>query len=154
MLGLRGHILTHTRGTALMFNLFEGWTPWQGPIGHRPTGAIVADRGGSSTTYALFHLQPRGVMFIGVGAVLYQGMVIGEHNRENDLWVHAAREKKLTNIRAAGRDEKQILATPREMTLERSLEWIRDDEMVEVTPHGIRMRKVDLKGTGKPGEEL
>jgi GTP-binding protein len=115
--------------------------PWNGPIPKRTLGAMVADRTGASTPYAIFHLQERGVIFIGPGTQVYEGMVIGEASRPNDLNVNICREKKLTNIRAAGRDENVILTPPRDMTLERCLEWVRDDEMVEVTPQMIRVRK-------------
>lgn len=146
LFGMRSTMLTATRGTAMMHSIFEGWMPWGGPIERRTNGALVADRQGPSTPYALFNLQPRGVLFVPPGVDLYEGMVVGEHNRPNDLWVNACREKKLTNVRAAGKDENVILAPPRDMTLEKSLEWIRDDEMVEITPKAIRMRKRSLKG--------
>jgi GTP-binding protein len=139
--GLRNQMMTVTRGTAVAHNVFESWMPWSGPIPKRTLGALVSDRTGTATPYAIFHLQERGVMFITAGTQVYEGMVIGEHCRANDLNVNICREKKLTNIRAAGRDENVILTTPRDMTLEKSLEWIRDDEMVEVTPQMIRVRK-------------
>ena len=139
--GLRNHMLTVTRGTAVAHSVFESWMPWNGPIPKRSLGAMVADRTGPATPYAIFHLQERGVIFIGAGTQVYEGMIVGEHCRANDLNVNICREKKLTNIRAAGRDENVILTPPRDMTLERCLEWIRDDEMVEVTPQMIRVRK-------------
>ncbi len=139
--GLRNQLLTVTRGTAIAHSVFETWMPWSGPIAKRNLGAIVSDRNGVTTPYAIFHLQDRGIIFVPPGTAVYEGMIVGEHIRANDLNVNICREKKLTNIRAAGRDENVILTPAREMTLERSLEWIRDDEMVEVTPQAIRMRK-------------
>jgi len=144
LLGLRGTLLTATRGTVIMHSVFEDWVPWFGPIAQRTSGAIVADRSGPTTPYALFHLQPRGVLFIGGGEQVYEGMIIGEHNRENDLNVNACRPKKQTNVRAANKDEKAVLSTPRQLSLEQRLDWIRDDEMVEVSPDRIRLRKVVL----------
>jgi GTP-binding protein len=150
LFGLRNAMMTSTRGTALMHSVFEGWIPWTGPIQKRVNGALVADRAGETTIYALFGLQPRGVMFVREQFEAYEGMVIGEHARENDLNVNASREKKLTNVRASGKDENMVLAPPRDMTLERSLEWIRDDEMVEVTPNAIRIRKRVLQANRRP----
>ncbi len=144
LFGLRSQLLTATRGTAIAHSVFEGWMPWNGAIPKRTLGALVSDRAGIATPYAIFHLQPRGPMFIGAGTQVYEGMVIGEHCRDNDLNVNICREKKLTNIRAAGRDENVILTPPRAMPLERCLEWIRDDEMVEVTPQALRLRKRTL----------
>jgi GTP-binding protein len=110
----------------------------------------VSDRSGVTTPYALFHLQPRGVLFIGSGTLIYEGMIVGEHSRENDLDVNAAREKKLTNIRAAGRDENVILSTPKTLTIETALEWIDRDELLEVTPDALRVRKKILAGNVRP----
>ena len=139
--GLRNLLLTTTRGTAIVHHVFEGWLPWCGDLPQRANGALVADRPGPTTNYALFNLQPRGELFIGSGIDTYEGMVVGEHSRDNDLNVNVVREKKLTNVRAAGKDDATTLAPPRQMPLERCLEWIRDDEMVEVTPEAIRIRK-------------
>ena len=150
LFGLRNMMMTASRGTALMHSVFEGWIPWTGPIQKRVNGALVADRAGETTIYALFNLQPRGVMFVKEQVEAYEGMVIGEHARENDLNVNVSREKKLTNVRASGKDENMVLAPPRDMTLERSLEWIRDDEMVEVTPNAIRIRKRVLAANRRP----
>jgi GTP-binding protein len=150
LFGLRNAMMTASRGTALMHSVFEGWIPWTGPIQKRVNGALVADRAGQTTIYALFNLQPRGVMFVKEQLETYEGMVIGEHARENDLNVNISREKKLTNVRASGKDENMVLAPPRDMTLERSLEWIRDDEMVEVTPNVIRIRKRVLAANRRP----
>ncbi len=141
LFGLRNTLLTSTRGTAIVHSVFEGWIPWSGSIAQRPLGAIIADRPGATTPYALFNLQPRGTLFEDVGTQVYEGMVIGEHSRENDLNVNCVREKKLTNHRASGKDESTTIAPPKQLSLELSLEWIRDDEMVEVTPEAIRIRK-------------
>ncbi len=150
LFGLRNTMLSATRGTAISHSVFERWTEWAGPIPRRTSGALVADRTGPTTPYALFHLQPRGVLFVPSGTQVYEGMIVGEHSRDNDLNVNACREKKLTNIRAAGKDENTVVSTPRHMTLERSLEWIRDDEMVEVTPEAIRLRKRILAANRRP----
>ena len=146
IIGFMGEFLTETRGTGIMHTRFAGWIPWQGPIPGRRTGALVADRSGPATPYALFHLHPRGILFIPPQTIVYEGMIVGEHNRENDLNVNICREKKLTNIRAAGRDENVILSPPRLFSLEQAMEFIRDDEMIEVTPKNIRLRKRVLAG--------
>jgi GTP-binding protein len=116
----------------------------------RTNGALVSDRAGSTTPYALFHLQPRGELFIDAGVDVYEGMIVGEHSRPNDLDVNCVREKKLTNIRAAGRDENTILTTPRRLTIETAMEWIDRDELVEVTPKAVRVRKKIIDGTRRP----
>ena len=139
--GLRNLLLTTTRGTAIVHHVFEGWLAWCGDLPQRANGALVADRPGPTTNYALFNLEPRGELFLGAGIDSYEGMVVGEHSRDNDLNVNVVREKKLTNHRASGKDDATTLAPPRQMPLERCLEWIRDDEMVEVTPEAIRIRK-------------
>ena len=141
LFGLRNTLLTSTRGTAIVHSVFDGWIPWSGSIPQRSLGAIIADRPGATTSYALFNLQPRGTLFKGVGTQVYEGMVVGEHSRENDLNVNCVREKKLTNHRASGKDDSTTIAPPKQLSLELSLEWIRDDEMVEVTPEAIRIRK-------------
>ena len=141
LFGLRNTMLTSTRGTAIVHSVFEGWIPWSGSIPQRSLGAIIADRPGTTTPYALFNLQPRGTLFENITTQVYEGMVIGEHTRENDLNVNCVREKKLTNHRAAGKDDSNTIAPPKQLSLELSLEWIRDDEMVEVTPEKIRIRK-------------
>ncbi len=144
LFGLRSHLLTATCGTVVQHSVFDGWMPWAGPIADRPSGALVADRAGKATPYALFHLQPRGIMFIPPGTEVYEGMIIGEHCRTNDMNVNAVKPKKLTNMRAAGKDEATVVSPPRQMPLERCIEWIRDDEMVEITPDAIRIRKMIL----------
>jgi len=130
--------------------LFDGWAPWHGPIQARTNGAMVADREGTATPYAIFNLQERGIVFVAPGTRVYEGMVVGEYSRENDLNVNIAREKKLTNIRAAGRDENIIITPHREMGLEAAIEWIRDDELVEITPQSVRLRKRILKQVERP----
>jgi GTP-binding protein len=141
LIGFRSEFLTDTRGTGILNHLFDGWSPWQGPIAGRATGALVSDRPGKTTTYALYHLEPRGTLFMGPGNEVYEGMIVGESTRDSDLDVNVTREKKLTNMRAAGSDEALRLAPPREMTLDRALEWIDADELVEVTPSAVRVRK-------------
>ena len=144
LIGFRGEFLTSTRGTGLLNTLFDGWAPWGGPMMRRPMGAIVADRGGVATPYALHHLQPRGQFFVVPGVDVYEGMIIGEHNRPNDTDVNVIREKKLSNIRNHGKDENVLLASPRLLTIETAMEWIDRDELVEVTPDAVRVRKKEL----------
>jgi len=144
LIGFHFEFLTETRGNGVLNTEFAGWIPWQGPIAGRRSGALVADRQGKATPYALFHLQPRGALFVGPGTRVYEGMVIGETPSGKNIDVNVTREKKLTNIRAAGRDENVILTRPREMTLEACIEFIDDDELVEVTPHHLRIRKKQL----------
>jgi GTP-binding protein len=150
LIGFRSRFLTDTRGTGIMNALFDGWGPWHGPIQARSNGAMVSDREGPATPYAIFHLQERGVLFIAPGIRVYEGMVVGEYSRDNDLNVNICREKKLTNIRAAGRDENIIISPHREMGLEEGIEWVADDELVEVTPESIRLRKKILKQADRP----
>jgi GTP-binding protein len=150
LIGFRSRFLTDTRGTGIMNALFNGWAPWHGTIQARTNGAMVADREGPATPYAIFHLQERGVLFIAPGTRVYEGMVVGEYSRDNDLNVNICREKKLTNIRAAGRDENIIISPHREMGLEEGIEWIGDDELVEATPESIRLRKKILKQAERP----
>ncbi len=141
LIGFRGQFLTDTRGTGLMNHLFDGWEPWQGDIDHRPTGALVADRPGKATAYAIEGLQPRGELFVSPGDEVYQGMIVGENARDNDLDVNIVKEKKLTNMRASGSDDTVHLVPPRLMNLEQALEFIKEDELVEVTPKAFRLRK-------------
>jgi len=141
LVGFRSEFLTITRGEGIMSSQFDGYEPWFGYIPKRSNGAIVSDRQGDTVPYALFSIQDRGSLFVGPGVQVYEGMIIGENAHPSDLNVNACREKKLTNIRAAGRDENVILTPPREMSLERALEWIAPDELVEVTPRSVRMRK-------------
>jgi len=145
LIGIRSHFLTATCGTGILNTIFHGYEPYRGDISERQNGAMVADRVGDTVPYGLFHLEPRGQLFIGAGTETYEGMIIGEHTRDNDLWVNANKTKKLTNMRASGTDEATTLSPPRQMSLEKSLEWIKDDEIVEVTPKNIRIRKRNLK---------
>lgn len=150
LIGFRSHFLTDTRGTGIMNTLFNGWEPWYGPIQGRTNGAMVADREGEATPYAIFHMQERGLLFIAPGTRVYEGRVIGEYSRDTDLNVNICREKKLTNIRAAGRDENIIITPHRQMGLEEGSEWIGEDELMEVTPQSIRLRKTILKQAERP----
>ncbi|HXI40489.1 MAG TPA: translational GTPase TypA [Bryobacteraceae bacterium] len=145
LIGLRSEILTDTRGTAIMNSLFHGYIEWQGEIPTRPTGSLVADRAGKATGHAIFNLQERGEIFVTPGLEVYQGMIIGENARDNDLDVNIVKEKKLTNMRASTADEAIRLVPPRILNLEQAIEFIRDDEFVEVTPQSIRLRKRVLK---------
>jgi GTP-binding protein len=145
LIGLRSQLLTDTRGTIVMNSLFAGYTEWQGEIPHRLTGALVADRGGVSTAYSLWNLQERGELFIGPGVDVYEGMVIGENAKDNDLDVNVVREKKLTNMRASTADEAIRLIPFRQLNLEQAIEFIADDEFVEVTPKSLRLRKKVLQ---------
>jgi GTP-binding protein len=145
LIGLRSQLLTDTRGTIVMNALFDGYTEWQGEIPHRLTGALIADRGGPSTAYALWGLQERGELFVGPGVELYEGMIVGENAKDNDLDVNAVREKKLTNMRASTADEAIRLVPFRSLNLEQAIEFIADDEFVEVTPKSLRLRKKFLQ---------
>ncbi len=141
LIGLRGELLTATRGTALLHQHAAGWVPWVGELPHRTNGAMVADRLGQTTAYALDNLQLRGELFVGPQETVYEGMVVGESSRPGDMVVNAVREKEKTNIRTHSHDEAVKLAPPRVHTLESAIEWIADDELVEVTPSAIRIRK-------------
>src|SRR5436190_22485551 len=146
LIGYRSEFLTDTRGTGLLNHLFDGYAEWQGDIPHRANGALVSDRSNRTTSYAIDHLQPRGEMFVGPGEMVYEGQIVGEHNRDSDLDVNITKEKKLTNMRASTSDEGVRLTPPRTMNLEQSLEWIREDELLEITPKSLRLRKKSLGG--------
>jgi len=150
LIGLRSEVLTDTRGTIVMNSLFDGHTEWQGEIPHRLTGALVADRAGTTTAYALWNLQERGELFVGPGVDVYEGMVIGENSRDNDLDVNCVREKKLTNMRASTADEAIRLVPFRTLNLEQAIEFIAEDELVEVTPKLLRLRKKILQANKRP----
>ncbi len=150
LIGLRSELLTETRGTIVMNSLFDGYMAHQGDIPLRPTGALIADRNGATTAYALDGLQDRGVLFVPPGVEVYEGMIIGEHSRDTDLDVNVVREKKLTNMRASSADEAIRLAPHRAMNLEQAIEFIADDELVEVTPKNLRMRKKVLQSNQRP----
>ncbi len=145
LIGLRSEILTDTRGTAIMNSLFNGYIEWQGEIPTRPTGSLVSDRAGKATGNAIFNIQERGEIFISPGTEVYEGMIVGENARQNDLDVNIVKEKKLTNMRASSADEAIRLVPPRLLNLEQAIEFIREDEMVEITPASIRLRKKILK---------
>ncbi len=144
LIGFRGEFLNDTRGQGLLNTLFDEYDEHAGFIQSRTNGSLIADRLGEATTYALYHLQPRGRMFITPQTVVYEGMIVGENSRDNDINIDCTREKQLNNIRSAGADEKQILVPPVQMNLEKSLEYIGEDELVEITPSAIRIRKREL----------
>ena len=147
LIGYRSEFLTDTKGTGLMNSYVQGYEAFRGEIKSRITGSLVSDRQGDSVAYGLFHLEPRGTLFIGAGVPVYEGMIIGENNREQDLNVNPCKEKKLSNMRAAGKDENITLSPVLPMTLERAIEFIRDDEQVEITPKSIRLRNNVLSAT-------
>jgi GTP-binding protein len=141
LIGYHGEFLTDTRGTGIMNRLFLGYRPWAGPIEGRRNGSLISNSDGEAVQYALFALQERGALFVDPGARVYVGLILGEHSRENDLDVNPIKEKKLTNIRAAGKDEALLLTPPRRIVLEQAIAYIEDDELVEVTPSAVRLRK-------------
>ena len=153
LIGFRSIFLTETKGTGIMNHLFAGWEPWHGPIPARATGALVADRPGVATAYALANLQERGVMFIDAQTSVYEGMIIGENSRTSDLDVNVTKEKKQTNMRASTADEAIRLIPPHIMGLEQAIEFINDDELVEITPKSIRLRKKVLEANRRPKRE-
>jgi GTP-binding protein len=153
LIGFRSQFLTDTKGTGIMNHLFAGWEPWHGAIPSRATGALVADRTGAATAYAIWNLQERGEIFIEPGEPVYEGMIIGENARAADLDVNVTKEKKQTNMRASTADEAVRLIPPRKLGLEQAIEFINDDELVEVSPHGIRLRKRVLAANMRPKRE-
>jgi GTP-binding protein len=153
LIGFRSIFLTETKGTGIMNHLFAGWEPWHGPIASRVTGALVADRPGVATAYALANLQERGMMFIDAQTPVYEGMIVGENSRANDLDVNITKEKKQTNMRASSADEAIRLVPPRIMGLESAIEFINDDELVEITPKNIRLRKKMLESNRRPKKD-
>jgi GTP-binding protein len=154
LIGLRSQLLTDTRGTIVMNSLFDGYTEWQGEIPHRLAGALIADRAGVSTAYSLWNLQERGELFVGPGVEVYEGMVIGENAKDNDLDVNVVREKKLTNMRASTADEAIRLVPFRQLNLEQAIEFIANDEFVEVTPKSLRLRKKTLPANRRKKSSL
>jgi GTP-binding protein len=150
LIGFLGSFRTITRGEGQMSSYLKGWVPYKGDVEARQAGAMMANELGRTTPYAIFNLQPRGQMFVGPGEDVYEGMIVGEHARDNDLDINITREKKLTNIRAAGKDENMILTPPKRMRLEEAMEWIDMDELIEVTPNAIRLRKRGLKPNQRP----
>jgi GTP-binding protein len=149
LIGFRTEFLTETRGSGILHSVFEGYEPWQGDIKTRPTGSLVADRSGQTGHFALMKLQERGQLFVGPGEDVYEGMVVGENARAQDLDVNAVREKKQTNVRAAGSDDTVRLVPHQQLSLDRALEFIRTDECVEVTPDAVRLRKLELGATAR-----
>jgi GTP-binding protein len=147
LIGFRTEFLTETRGTGILHHVFEAWEPWHGELRTRPTGSLVADRRGQSNSFAIMNLQERGSLFIAPGVDVYEGMVVGENSRSEDMDVNACKEKKLTNMRASSSEELVRLIPPRPLSLEQALEFIRQDECVEVTPKSVRLRKVELSAT-------
>jgi GTP-binding protein len=150
LIGFRSQFLTDTKGTGIMNHLFSGWEPWHGAIAARSTGALVADRTGVATAYAIYNLQERGEIFLDPGTTVYEGMIIGENARANDMDVNVTKEKKQTNMRASTADEAIRLIPPRKLSLEQAIEFINDDELVEITPKNIRLRKRILAGNQRP----
>ena len=153
LIGFRSQFLTDTKGTGIMNHLFAGWEPWHGAIPSRPTGALVADRTGVATPYAIWNLQERGEILIDPGVSVYEGMIIGENSRTNDMDVNVTKEKKQTNMRASSADEAIRIVPPRKLSLEQAIEFINDDELVEVTPKSIRLRKRILAANTRPRRE-
>ena len=149
LIGFRTEFLTETRGTGQLHHVFEGYEPWQGDLRTRPNGSMVADRRGPTTGYALTNLQDRGAMFVGPGVEVYEGMIVGENARSDDMDVNPTKEKKLTNMRTSSSDHTIPLVPARQMSLEQALEFIREDECVEVTPHTVRLRKVVLNASDR-----
>jgi GTP-binding protein len=147
LIGFRTEFLTETRGTGVLHHVFDGWEPWAGELRTRPTGALVSDRNGSAAQFALMNLQERGTLFVGPGEDLYEGMIVGENARAEDLDVNACREKHLTNIRSSTADVLVRLVPHRQLSLDQALEFLREDECVEVTPKAVRLRKVQLDAT-------
>jgi GTP-binding protein len=144
LIGYHGEFLTDTRGTGVMNRLFAGYREWAGPIEGRRNGSLISNADGEAIQYALFYLQERGALFVSPGEKVYVGLILGEHSRDNDLEVNPIKEKKLTNIRAAGKDDALLLTPPRRMGLEQAIAYIEDDELVEVTPSAVRLRKRHL----------
>jgi GTP-binding protein len=153
LIGFRSLFLTETRGTGIMNHVFHGWEPWHGPIGSRTSGALVADRTGKTTSYAIANLQERGEMFVDPAIDVYEGMIVGENSRPADMDVNITKEKKQTNMRASSADEAIRLIPPRKMGLEQAIEFINDDELVEVTPHYLRLRKKILAQNLRPRKQ-
>ncbi|MEK6327677.1 MAG: translational GTPase TypA, partial [Actinomycetota bacterium] len=140
----RTEFLTETRGTGILHHVFDGWEPWAGEMRTRPTGSLVADRRGETASFALFGLQERGTLFVGPGEEVYEGMIVGENARAEDLDVNAIKEKHLTNIRSSTADVLVRLVPARKLSLDQALEFLREDESVEVTPAAVRLRKSEL----------
>ncbi|HEY6212735.1 MAG TPA: translational GTPase TypA, partial [Vicinamibacterales bacterium] len=153
LIGFRSQFMTDTKGTGIMNHIFSSWEPWHGAIPARSNGALVADRSGPATAYAIFNLQERGEIFIDPGTQVYEGMIIGENARPSDMDVNITKEKKQTNMRASTADEAIRLIPARRLGLEQAIEFINDDELVEVTPGSIRLRKRILAANMRPRKE-
>jgi GTP-binding protein len=149
LIGFQGEFMTLTRGTGLISHIFDGFAPVKGDIPERRNGVLISNEQGEAVAYALWYIQERGRLFVSPGEKLYEGMIIGIHSRENDLVVNPIKTKKLTNIRAAGKDDAILLTPPIQLTLEYAVEFIADDELVEITPESIRIRKRYLKETDR-----
>jgi GTP-binding protein len=149
LIGFRTEFLTETRGTGVMHHVFERWEPWHGDLRTRPTGSLIADRRGAVAAFALFNLQERGTLFVAPGEEVYEGMIVGENARQEDLDVNAVKEKHLTNMRSSTADVLVRLVPKRELSLDQALEFLRADECVEVTPRAVRLRKVELDRTAR-----
>ena len=149
LIGFRTEFLTETRGTGLVHHVFDRWEPWHGELRTRPTGSLVADRRGRVAAFALFNLQERGTLFVAPGEEVYEGMIVGESSRAEDLDVNACKEKHLTNMRSSTADELVRLVPKRELSLDQALEFLRADECVEVTPNAVRLRKAILDATAR-----
>jgi GTP-binding protein len=150
LIGFRSQFLTETKGTGIMNHIFAGWEPWHGAIAARSTGALVSDRVGVTTAYAIWNLQERGEMFVEPAEKVYEGMIVGENARNSDMDVNITKEKKQTNMRASSADEAMRLVPARKLGLEQAIEFINDDELVEVTPKAIRLRKRILAANMRP----
>jgi GTP-binding protein len=153
LIGYHSEFLTDTRGTGVMNRLFHSYGPWKGAVAGRRNGVLISTDNGEAVAYAIFYLQERGPMFINPGVKVYAGMVVGENSRDNDLEINVLKEKKLSNVRASGKDDAMILTPPIQMTLERALSYIQEDELVEVTPKTIRLRKKHLDSNIRKREE-
>ncbi|MDD5724478.1 MAG: translational GTPase TypA, partial [Syntrophales bacterium] len=149
LIGFRNHFLTDTKGAGVMNTIFEGYEPWFGPIPQRANGALVADRSGRVTPYASLAMEDRGELFVEIGTEVYGGMILGERNRPGDMNVNITKEKHLTNMRSATSDATVTLRPPRRMSLDQSIEFISEDELIEVTPKSIRLRKMDMAQSGR-----
>ena len=149
LIGFRTEFLTETRGTGILHHVFEGYEPWHGDLRTRPTGSLVADRRGPTTAFALLNLQERGELFVGPGVEVYEGMIVGENARSEDMDVNPTKEKRLTNMRSSTSEELVRLIPNRELSLEQALEFIREDEAVEATPASVRLRKVVLSASDR-----
>jgi GTP-binding protein len=153
LLGFRTEFLTETRGTGIAHHVFDRWEPWAGEIKTRTSGSLVSDRSGPVTAFACFAMQERGSLFVEPGDEVYEGMIVGENSRSDDLDVNAVREKKLTNIRSSTADELVRLVPKRELSLDQAFEFLREDEAVEVTPNFVRLRKETLDQVGRVKEQ-